>query len=190
MNRPARVASLLVVAVLALAACGGDDESYGGAESLPGELPSGVEFEPQSGGVPAPDFTTDLIDGTSVTASDLWDDRPVVLLFTASWCEACKDEHRKVAEAVEEQDGAASLLAVVPADDAEGAREYAQELELDHPVAVGNEDIWLDYAAREPPLAVLVAPGGRVLRGWPGGVDEAELQEDLDGLYASSSPAL
>jgi peroxiredoxin len=185
MNRPAGVASFLLAAVLALAACGGGDESYGGAESLPGDLPSGVQFEPQSGGVPAPDFTADLIDGTSVTASDFWADRPAVLLFTASWCETCRDVHRAVADAVGERDGAVSLLAVVPEDDAEAAVEYAEELELEYPVAVGTDRIWLDYAAREPPLAVLVAPGGRVLRGWPGGVERAALADELDSLIAA-----
>ena len=55
------------------------------------------------------------------------------------------------------------LLAVVPGDDAEAAREYAAELEVDHPVAVADDQVWLDWAAREPPLVVLVAPGGTVL---------------------------
>ena len=174
----------LLALLLALAACGGEDDeqAYGGAEALPGPLPSGVEFEdPPADGVPAPDFTAELLDGTEVTASDLWADRPVVVLFTASWCEACKEQHRQVAETVAEHEGVA-LLAVVPEDDAEGAREYAAELEVDHPVAVAGEEIWLDWAAREPPLAVLVAPGGSVLRGWPGGVEPGVLAEQLDEL--------
>jgi len=174
----------LLVLLLALAACsGGDDEQvYGGAEALPGPLPSGVEFEPPpAGGVPAPDFTAELLDGTELTASDLWDDRPVVVVFTASWCEACKKQHAQVAETVVEHEGVA-LLAVVPGDDAEAAREYAAELEVDHPVAVADDEVWLDWAAREPPVVVLVAPGGTVLKGWPGGVEPGVLAEQLDAL--------
>lgn len=83
-----------------------------------------------------------------------------------------------------EHDGAVGLLAVVPADDAEGARAYAEELELDHAVAVAGDDVWLDFAAREPPLVVLVGPGGAVLRGWPGGPEERLLAEQLDALVA------
>jgi thiol-disulfide isomerase/thioredoxin len=185
MHRPARAAAALLV-LLALAACGGDDEqAHGGAEGLPGPVPAGVEFaEPDGEGVPAPDFTAELVDGTRVTASELWDDRPIVLVFTASWCEACKEVHRQVAEAVAEHDGAIGLLAVVPADDAEGARAYAEELELEHAVAVAGDDVWLDFAAREPPLVVLVGPGGAVLRGWPGGPGEGLLAEQLDALVA------
>ncbi len=177
----------LVALLLAAAACSGEDDeqAYGGADAVPGPLPSGVEFaEPPAGGVPAPDFTAELLDGSELTASDLWDDRPVVLLFTASWCEACKEQHRQVAETVAEHEGAA-LLAVVPGDDAEAARDYAAELEVDHPVAVAGEQIWLDWAAREPPLAVLVAPGGTVVRGWPGGVEPGVLAEELDSLASA-----
>jgi thiol-disulfide isomerase/thioredoxin len=182
----ARALALGLVVLVAAAACSGggdDEESFGGADAVPGPVPSDVTFvEDVEGGVPAPDFTTDLVDGTPLTASDLWADRPVVVLFTASWCEKCKAEHEKVAEVVAEHEGVA-MLAVVPGDDAEPAAEYAKELELDHPVAVGNDEIWLDWAAREPPLVVLVAPGGKVIRGWPGGVERQVLAEELDALY-------
>jgi thiol-disulfide isomerase/thioredoxin len=181
-----RLAAIAVVALLGAAACsGGDDETYGGAEQLPGPVPAGVEFtDPPAGGVEAPDFTARLVDGTSLTASELWDDRPVVVVFTASWCEACRDVEEKVQEAVADHDGAVTTLSVVPADDAEGAADLANEEKVAHPVAVANEDIWLDWAAREPPVVVLVAPGGTVLRGWPGGVETDVLAEQLDGLIA------
>ena len=42
--------------------------------------------------------------------------------------------------------------------------------------------MWLDYAAREPPLVAVVAPGGKILRGWPGGVEEDALRRELDAL--------
>ena len=186
----ARALALGLVVLVAATACSGggdEEESFGGAEAVPGPVPSDVTFvEDVEGGVPAPDFTADLVDGTSFTASDLWADRPVVVIFTASWCEKCKAEHEKVAEVVAEHDGAA-MLAVVPGDDAEPAAEYATELELDHPVAVGNDEVWLDWAAREPPLVVLVAPGGTVIRGWPGGVERQVLAEQLDALYEGAS---
>jgi peroxiredoxin len=185
----ARALALGLVALLVAVACSGGDEeeSFGGAEAVPGPVPAGVTFlEDVESGVPAPDFTTDLVDGTAITASDLWADRPVVVLFTASWCEACKQEHAKVAEVVAEHEGVA-MLAVVPGDDAEPAADYAAELELDHPLAVGSDEIWLNWAAREPPVVVLVAPGGTVVRGWPGGVERAVLAEQLDAMYASST---
>ena len=37
----------------------------------------------------------------------------------------------------------------------EPALEYADELDLGHPIAAGPERVWLNYAAREPPVVVL-----------------------------------
>jgi thiol-disulfide isomerase/thioredoxin len=131
--------------------------------------------------VAAGDFTARLVDGTTVRASDLWKDRPVVLVFTASWCKTCRDVHRSAAEVVKRHEGAA-LLGLVPADDVGPAADYAKDLDLGQPLGAAGDKVWLDYAAREPPVLVLVAPGGTVVRGWPGGVDEAVLDKALDDL--------
>jgi thiol-disulfide isomerase/thioredoxin len=184
--RRLRPACLLLVAlaVLAAPACGGgsDGEVAGGGADLPGALPEGVAFrDAPAGAPPAPEISAELVDGTPVTASELWADRPVVLVFTASWCDRCADIHRRAAELVDGRPGI-TLLGVVPADDAAGAREYAEELDLGYPVAVGDERDWLNYAVREPPAVVLVAPPGNVVRGWPGGVESAMLARSLDEL--------
>jgi thiol-disulfide isomerase/thioredoxin len=192
----ARSLAAVLLALALMAGCAGSDAGdgdsdgsiAGGAGDLPEQLPGDVSFRktPRTA-IPAPDFSTELIDGTPVTASDLWEDRPLVLVFTASWCDRCADVHRTVAETVDEHEGAIGLLAVVPEDDVEGARAYAQELQLGHPIAVGDDEVWLNYAADEPPLVALVAPGGKVLRGWPGGVDGEDLTEHLDKLFVNSA---
>ena len=78
--------------------------------------------------------------------------------------------------------GAVALLGIVPEDDAGPAVDYAKELDLGYPVAVAPERVWLDYAAREPPVIVLVSRGGKVLRGWPGGVARPVLARRLREL--------
>jgi thiol-disulfide isomerase/thioredoxin len=184
-RRSARAAALAAALALVLvpAGCGGDDGTFGGADDLPGPVPEGVTFaKAPANAIEAHDFTATLTDGTPVQGSELWKDRPVVLVFTASWCEACADVHRAAAQAVDEQQGAVALLGLAPPDDAEGARDYAKDLDVGWPLGVADDKVWLDYAAREPPVVVLVGPGGKVLRGWPGGVDEAVLARELDAL--------
>ena len=61
---------------------------------------------------------------------------------------------------------------------------YADKLDLGHPVAVAGERTWLDYAAREPGLVVLVSRDGKVLRGWPGGATAEQLRRPLEELIA------
>jgi len=46
-----------------------------------------------------------------------------------------------------------------------------------HPVGIDpDQAIWRRYAVRTPPAVVLIAPGGKLLRGWPGGVDTDRLK--------------
>ena len=183
----ARAAAAAAALALLLAGCGGDDETAGGAADLPGPVPDGTVFrESRAGGLLAPPFTGELLDGTPVRAADLWEERPLVLVFTASWCGRCADVHRETARAVDERDGAIALLGVVAEDDREPALEYADELDLGHPVVVAGERVWLNYAAREPPVVVLVARGGKVLRGWPGGVDGSTLSRRLAELVVAA----
>src|SRR6476619_7033259 len=171
---------LILLAVLVLAGCGGDDEVAGGAGDLPGPVPADVRFaETPAGALRAPDFTAELLDGTPVKGSELWRDRPLLLVFTASYCDHCREIHRVASEAVAAHDGAVGLLGIVGKDDVDGGAEYADELDLGHPVAVADERTWLDYAAREPGLVVLVGKGGKVLRGWPGGATVEQLQPAL-----------
>jgi len=175
----------LLASLLVVGCGGGNDEVAGGAGDLPQSVPTAVTFaEAPPGALTAPDFTAELLDGTPVTASELWRDRPVVLVFTASYCDRCAEIHRAVAEAVDAHEGAIGLLGVVGEDDLEGGRDYADELDLGHPVAVAGERIWLDYAAREPGLVVLVGKGGKVLRGWPGGATTEQLRPRLEELVA------
>jgi thiol-disulfide isomerase/thioredoxin len=181
-------AGVLLLAALLLAACTGDGSTPGGATSLPGPLPEGVAFhEAPEGAPPAPVFTVDLVDGTPLTVSDLWTSRPAVLLFTASWCAHCAELHAEIAALVEGYDDAVALLAVAGEDDLESLTRYVQDLGLDHPVALESDSAWLKYAVREPPLVALVAPGGRILRGWPGGVEADVLAEEIDALIDRSN---
>jgi hypothetical protein len=183
-TRRLRTASriVLLATVLVLAACGGDEEVAGGAADLPGPVPEGVRYaEPPATALPAPAFTAELVDGTAVRGRELWDDRPYLLVFTASFCDRCREIHRAAADAVDAQEGAAGLLALVGEDD-DGAANYADELDLGYPVAASDERMWRNYAAREPGLVVLVAQGGEVVRGWPSAPTEGELADALGAL--------
>lgn len=172
--------------MLALAACGGGDEVAGGAQDLPGPVPEGTAFaEPPATALPAPPLEGELLDGTAVSGGELWAERPFLVVFTASYCERCREIHRAAAEAVDGFEGAAGLLGAVGEDDVAGGADYADELDLGHPVVVTDERTWLNYAAREPGLVVLVARGGRVVRGWPTGADAADLRAALDALIES-----
>jgi thiol-disulfide isomerase/thioredoxin len=182
------VRSLLLGFVLVVSGCGGGDgDTPGGAGDLPGDVPAGVVYaDPPADAPPAPRFTSELLDGTAISAANLWTERPLVLVFTASWCERCAALHRQAAAAVGEHGDAIALLGMVAEDDAAAALDYAEELDLGHPIAVAPERVWLNYAAREPPVVVLISRGGKVLSGWPGGVAREVLARRLGDLVTST----
>jgi len=91
-----------------------------------------------------------------------------------------------MANVVDGYGGAIALLGVVTEDD-DGVDDYAQDLELGYPIAVAGEDVWVDYAVDEPPLVALIAPEGKILRGWPGGVERDELSGHLDDIIESTA---
>lgn len=173
--------SALCVMTLVATAFACSSEPSGGADDLPGDLPSDVVFvEAPADAPPAPAISGELIDGTPVDGADLWEDRPVVLVFTASWCGRCGELHEEIADVVAGHEGV-TLVGLVDESD-EDAAGYAEELGVDSPLVVVPTTTWDAYAADEPPLVALVGPGGALLRGWPGGVDPEVLSEQLDGL--------
>jgi thiol-disulfide isomerase/thioredoxin len=159
----------------------------GGEADLPEPVSTDVSFVASPpDAAPAPEFSGELIDGTPFEAATLWADRPLVLMFTAPWCGRCADQHREVAAAVDEYDGAIALLGLIDDVDDDPAG-YAEEVGVAHPLGLVPTDVWNSYAAEEPPLVVLVGPGGDLLRGWPGGVDQETLTEELGTLFAEGA---
>ena len=172
--------SLLLVLALLAGGCGGEEDVPGGAADLPGPVPEGVAFaEPPAGALAAPPFSVKLLDGTPVTGAQLWSKRPVVLVFTSSWCSRCADctdrrPPRWTPTAARSRCSGSSRR-TTPGRRSTTRRSSASGI----PSPRRRTRVWLDYAAREPPVIVLVSRGGKVLRGWPGGVPQAVLARRL-----------
>ncbi|MDQ4005467.1 MAG: TlpA family protein disulfide reductase [Actinomycetota bacterium] len=174
----------LVIALTAILLAGCGNDRRGGAESLPGPVPTGVSFpEGDPASPPAPEFSLSLMDGTRVTGSELWRDRPVVLFFFASWCGACAEQQGDLTAIAERYHDTVVLLGVAGEDEFEAVKDYLDEHAVPYPAAIdGDLEVWRAYGVREPPHVVVIAKGGRVIRGWPGGVTRVLLEETLSAL--------
>jgi hypothetical protein len=52
-----------------------------------------------------------------------------------------------------------------------------------YPVGIdGRLETWRRYAVPNPPAVILVGPGAKLLRGWPGGVETDALDAELQRL--------
>ncbi|MBP2478309.1 peroxiredoxin [Crossiella equi] len=156
----------------------------GGAATLPGPLPAGVTFTaPPTGAGTAPDFTVPLTDDTLVTASALWKDRPLVVVFFSSWCGKCGQEQGKLVELAGRYKDRVVFLGVAQRDTPDAVRTFLDTHQVPYPV--GRDDaastVGRSYAVAEPPLLAVVAPGGTLLKGL---TTAAAVEKELAGLVA------
>ncbi|RKR91261.1 thiol-disulfide isomerase/thioredoxin [Micromonospora pisi] len=199
MRRPgpahaSRLAAVLVTVAVALGACSaGAPESAekppapvsaGGADTLPGPVPSALPLRPAPTDSPgAPAFTGTLTDGTPLTAANLWADRPVVLLFLSSWCTICADRQDALSDLARSYRDRVVFVGVASEDEPADLDAYLRDHRVEFPVVFDRDQtIWQSYAVREPPAVAIVAKGGALLRGWPGGIDAAALDARLREL--------
>lgn len=179
-------ALLLTIVLTACSPAGVPDQAAvpvapvaGGAATLPGDLPEGTTFEVIEEGVDAPGVDLELVDGTTVSLAD-YRDRPVVLVFFASWCQWCTEHQAELNELADAGGDKVLFMGITGTDDAERAAEYAAEHELSYPVALDPDlTVHRAFAVQEPPLVALIAPGGKLVRGWQGGVSPQTLADAL-----------
>ncbi|GAB3216818.1 hypothetical protein GCM10027452_46830 [Micromonospora halotolerans] len=130
-----------------------------------------------------PAVTGALTDGSPVALAELWAERPVVLVFFTSWCTLCADRQAALSELARRHSDEVVLVGVATEDKPEDVQRYLREHRVGYPVVLDADGtIWRSYAVREPPAVVVVAKGGALLRGWPGGVDAATLDTELARL--------
>ena len=133
-----------------------------------------------SSAVEAPDFELRLLDGSTIDASRLWDEKPVVLVFLTSWCTPCEQRENEIAKLARKYDGNVAFLGIAAADEAEALRAYADKHRVDYDLGLdASQAVWRKYAVREPPAVVLVTKGGKVVKGWPGGLEPKQLDEEI-----------
>ncbi|WP_326551762.1 TlpA family protein disulfide reductase [Micromonospora sp. NBC_01813] len=157
----------------------------GGALTLPGPAPTDLGLRPApTDSPPAPAVSGTLTDRTPLALADLWGDRAVVLTFFTSWCTTCADQQAALSELAGANADRVVFVGVVGADDDPAqVQDYLRRHQVDHPVLVDDDQtIWRAYAVREPPAVVLIARGGVLLRGFPGGIEASALERILTEL--------
>lgn len=167
------------IAATLLAGCAASESPLVG---LPSPVPDDVTFhEPPADAPAAPEFELALVNGEVVDAASAWAQRPMVLVFFESWCELCRDQQQDINELAEEYQDVVLFVGVAGLSSEDEVIEYVRENEVAYPVGIDTEgDIWLDYAAAEPPLVALITKDGKIVRGWPGGIGGDQLREQIE----------
>ena len=169
---PLGALTLLVVAFVigGVVLFGGDDTNT--TPTIPdlGSLPTVT-------GDAAPDFSVDLLDGTSFRLSDHLkeDGRPVLLNLWASWCIPCREEMPALDAAAAERTDV-YFLGVAVEDDPAAAEAFAEEVGVSYALAIDeSERIGRRYPSIGLPATFLISTEGVIVRTVYGQLDEAEI---------------
>ena len=130
---------------------------------------------------PAPDFTLQSLDGTSMRLSDLRG-KAVLLNFWATWCSPCKIEMPWFIE-LQKQYGAQGLQIVgVAMDDSskEDIAKFAKDMGVNYPVLLGKEEVGDAYGGVPAlPETFFIGRDGKIVDKIIGLKGKAEIEDSI-----------
>lgn len=139
-----------------------------------------IEFKPGmpiKEGVQAPDFTGELIDGTSITLSEL-QGKPVIINFWATWCGPCVKEMPAFERLKDDFGDKIGIIAVNCGDDAGTVKDFMEENGYTFPVVLDEEySISMLYPTNSIPYTVVVDAEGKVTHISTGALDADTMYE-------------
>jgi peroxiredoxin len=185
-----RILFFLLIITLFLAACGASDPA---ARSTPvsGMAPNVAptsslvegsgERAPQRGD-PAPDFSFELADGSSIALSDLHG-RKVLLNFWATWCFPCREEMPALEESLALYGEDEFAIVAISIEEPELINQFGREFDLSFPL-VSNQagDISQYYGVSGLPTTFFIDREGLVVNRHLGALDRAEIDEILASI--------
>lgn len=161
------VIPLLLVACMSAASCGQE------------EKPKGLRL-----GDPAPDFAAKAIDDKVIVLSSLRGG-PVILRFFETDCRFCQADTPIFKEYYQQYRERGLQVVYIGSfyEKREALKRFAEEMQLDFPVALDTEAKLADlYDIRAYPQTLFIGPDQKILAAILGGVGRAEMHEIL-GRY-------
>lgn len=133
----------------------------------------------------APDFTLPTVDGQPVSLSD-FKGKVVVLNVWATWCPLCVREIPRlvrVSETYKDQGLVVLGVNTTYQDDVAKVEQFARDQGISYPVLLDTAgDVGQKYPARLMPTTYLIDRNGKIVHTKVGEVDEATLNEQVQGL--------
>jgi len=134
---------------------------------------------------PAPDFTLELLDGQSLTLSDL-KGKVVLIDFWASWCPPCRQEAPGMVQVYNEyRDRGVEFIGISIWNRLSDAKEYTDNFGISYPSGLDEQGtILVNYGVRGIPEKFFINGDGQQVARFIGPSDVESLRETLDLILA------
>ena len=131
----------------------------------------------------APDFTVEMLDGSTVTLSAL-QGKPTLLIFWATWCPPCRLELSKLQEHIIDRYGdKINVLPISRGEERATVEDYISNMGYTFAIGLdGDQSIYNNYATNYIPRCFVIDANGKVLYSGVG-YDEAiakEVEESIE----------
>ena len=136
----------------------------------------------------APDFTIELLDGTTFSLSGhlATDGRPVLLNLWASWCNPCREEMPTL-DAASRARPDVYFLGIAIEDDPVAAEAFAAEVAVSYSLGIDESDrVGRLYPSPGLPTTFLISSDGVIVRTVYGRLDEADITEMMATEFGGS----
>lgn len=137
---------------------------------------------------PAPPFDLALLDGGHVDLS-AQRGKIVVLDFWATWCAPCEVQ-MPVLDTLWKEAGGDELMILgisVDTDPASEVEEWVQERDFSYPIAIGDQELAMDFGVIGFPSLIIIDPEGRIFTRHTGVWSRPEIEEVLEQVRRAHS---
>ena len=136
-----------------------------------------------------PNVRLKMLNGSHAKLYDYLDDGPMIIDFWATWCAPCRREI-PLLKTTQAEYGEHNIQVIgIAVDFPEEVAAYAEDVQFNYPVLVGQEDAMaVAEASGVPfiglPFTMVIAPSGELIKAHIGEIVESHIEQILDVFAA------